>query len=269
MQGRPINITVQIALFSLGGITLFGIPIVILVSLFGGGNHGNQSNTQKPVVIQQGGGTTTTGEYSGQSADPNGTQQTGMGGGWIPETDTPQPIQNRSIARDYTLDLSNVTIGDLPPGWKGDKSVFVDNIGKSKVLKSTGSGVVTLSNLVNQPGDFVINFTAVNEGYWPIVIYFSSINIIDENSNKLSFFGANGLMEITDSEGYRQYEANLNNQTYINTFTITRQGNVVNMTCDGVEKKLMTRPNAFKTLTSISIELRDKVGISQLSVRQI
>ena len=87
--------------------------------------------------------------------------------------------------------------------------------------------------------------------------------IIDKNDNVQSFYIAVQRLQLGNS-AFKSFKPKVNH-----AFTITRHGNILSMTCEGLEGEVITtRSDTFKSLTSFSISMTNpNVGISHFSVR--
>ena len=92
---------------------------------------------------------------------------------------------------------------------------------------------------------------------------------MDENGNAISFVAApsNRAVSFGDAPG-KSYKANSINNFYTSTYTITRKGNILSMTCDGLKGDVIVqRTDSFKALTGFTVTIPSTaVGISQFSV---
>ena len=189
------------------------------------------------------------------------------------DTDPPeQPSgQSRGIAKNYTLNLANVALGTLPQGWDGPDNAVVNNVGGRKCLTNSSernSAELTLIDLFNQPGDFVLNFTIHAR-----IQTNTSGQILDENGNAISFLISN--YSLTDVRFGDATAARIPNRVIngfiSNTYTISRRGNVLSMTCEGLDgDTIIQRSDTFKSLVGFTITLpNNNVGISQFNVRSL
>jgi uncharacterized caspase-like protein len=186
-------------------------------------------------------------------------------------TEKPEPEKQdakpRGIAKDYTLNLSNVPLGSLPQGWEGPDNAVVNNIrGRKCVTNNTDRTPAELivNNLFSQPSDFSVHFTCFM-GAMSSSRHLGKIT--DENGNTISFQMTCYGYSLGDSPGKG---ARLKGDVS-GGYTIKRRDNILSMTCDGFEDEVITiRNSTFKTLTGFQITLpNSRSGISQLSVRQI
>jgi|GEM_PF-5376031 len=188
---------------------------------------------------------------------PNGTTQ----------QEPSQPAQSRGTVKDYKLDLTKVALGDMPPGWNGPGNAMVGNVGGSKCVTSNADKTteLVLSDIFKQPGDFVLNFTYVVR----ISTYVDKAagKIMDENRNAISFQVSRSNVTFGDSPA-KTYQTGSGN-IYSNTYTITRKGSILSMTCEGLGGEVITtRSDTFKSLTGFSITIPSThAGISHFTVR--
>ena len=171
--------------------------------------------------------------------------------------------------------MANVALGDLPTGWNGPNNAVVNNVGGSKCVTNNTDRTpaeLTLTDLFNQPGDFVLNFTCIGMSNVSGSMKQTGGKIMDENGNTISFqLSPNyGHLSFGDSP-LKKYRANGNNAVYSSTYTITRRGNILSMTCEGLEGEVITmRSDTFKSLTGFFFTIPSTYGgISQFSVRQL
>jgi uncharacterized caspase-like protein len=182
-----------------------------------------------------------------------------------------QNTKPRGIAKEYTLNLSNISLGSLPQGWEGPDNAVVNNLGGGKCVTNNtdrNPAELTVNNLFNQPGDFSVHFTCILLSG----VRSTSGKIIDENGNTIPFqiAGYGSGYTLGDSPSKRT-PLKFTKGIASGGYTITRRGNIVSMTCDGFEDEVITiRTSTFKTLTGFSITIPSTYfGISQFSVRQI
>ena len=194
------------------------------------------------------------------------------------ETQSTQPL---GIAKDYTLELRQVALGELPTGWNGPNNAMVNNIGGSKCVTSSNnnSAELMLTDLFKQPGDFVLNFTCNG-----IFADFSG-RINDENKTSISFrstprnpydrrgmeagrvshlsFGDSPVKEYRIKDDLKGFGSK--------DYTITRRGNILSMSCEGLDGEvIIQRSDTFGSLTGFTITIpNNNVGISQFSVNSL
>ena len=173
-----------------------------------------------------------------------------------------RPVEN------YTLNLSQVVLGDQPPGeWHGLDNAVVNNVGESKSMTSNTANPVELAliGLFNQPGDFVVNFTCVARRGSDS----TTGKIMDENGNAISFEISAGYGRVSFGDSTAKFLPP-NSIFYSISYTISRRGNIVSMTGEGVEGVMTKRSDTFKSLTGFTITIpNNNVGISQFSVRSL
>ena len=176
--------------------------------------------------------------------------------------------------RNYTLQLSKDDVGDPPPEWISPSDAQVRVLGGSLCVTNNNTNrspvTLTLRDLFEQPGDFVVTFTVVgaNKGK-PF-----DGKIIDENGTAMSF--QSKYLGSTRFVGELSFE-NLPRKSVAdagaggNVFTITRRGTKVTMTGEGLAADdFVINATSFKTLAGFSITLpSNNVGISQFSVRSL
>ena len=197
-----------------------------------------QATTPPPVIPSQG----------TQPTEPKPSMQTTPDGGIV----------------NYKLNLAQVALGELPPGWNGPNNAEVNNVGGTRCLTNNTRGTLatlTITDHFNQPGDFVLNIT-----------YITSITgiIVDDNGNSLPFELGARTMYFVDFPNKGGGAPTSMPPGYIGTATITRRGNILSMTGTASKGQEITRrSDTFKTLTGISITIPHQAGVSAFSVRSL
>ena len=94
---------------------------------------------------------------------------------------------------------------------------------------------------------------------------------MDDNEGTISFQISPNTGSIRFGDSPRKnYRAGYSN-FFSNTYTIKRVGDIISMTCEGLEGEVITmRSDTFKSLTGFSITVPSSyVGISNFSVRSL
>jgi len=200
-----------------------------------------------------------------QVPPPISSQDGQVTGRTQPETQPNRTTPDGTV--NYKLDLSQVTLGYMPTGWNGPNNAMVGNVGGSKCVTSNTSNSAGLESvdLFKQPGDWVLNFTLESNARSGAPN--ASGTIKDEKGNTISFQMSYSQVSFGDSPAKR-YKPLSNGNRFSNTYTIIRKGNILSMTCEGLEgETIIHRSETFGSLIGFTVTIpNNNVGISHFAV---